>query len=349
MSSLPALADADREGWADPGVELVAPGVHRIPLPLPSDGLRAVNVYAVAADEGLTLIDGGWAIPAAEEALTTALGDIGFGLGDIRRFLITHGHRDHYTQAMAVRHRLGPRVAVGVAEQPNIAWCHDLAHGGDIERAELPLLRRAGATRLADRVARHPFEPLNPHDWDFPDAWIGDGEPIAIGPRVVTALHTPGHTRGHLVFHDAAAGLLFAGDHVLPHITPSIGFEPIRLASPLRAYLASLALVRSMPDARLLPAHGPATASVHERVDELLAHHAQRLEETLRALEDGADTAYAVAGRLGWTRRHTPLGELDPFNQVLAILETVAHLEVLAERGHLSGTDVDGVRRYRAL
>lgn len=29
--------------WTTPGVYPVAPGVHRIPLPLPNDGLRAVR------------------------------------------------------------------------------------------------------------------------------------------------------------------------------------------------------------------------------------------------------------------------------------------------------------------
>ncbi|MGH3629143.1 MAG: MBL fold metallo-hydrolase, partial [Sciscionella sp.] len=36
----------DRHAWEEPGAFPVAPGVHRIPLPLPNDGLRAVNVYA---------------------------------------------------------------------------------------------------------------------------------------------------------------------------------------------------------------------------------------------------------------------------------------------------------------
>ncbi|WP_308253006.1 hypothetical protein [Pseudonocardia sp. ICBG601] len=35
---------------AAPGVFRSAPGVYRIPLPLPQDGLRAVNVYALADD-----------------------------------------------------------------------------------------------------------------------------------------------------------------------------------------------------------------------------------------------------------------------------------------------------------
>ncbi len=135
---------------------------------------------------------------------------------------------------------------------------------------------------------------------------------------------------------------------MLPQITPSIGFQPVRAASPLADYLASLRLVRAMPDARLLPAHGPTTVSVHERVDELLAHHAQRLELTLRALDTGAETAFEVAERLTWTRRRRRLAEMDPFNEMLAVLETSAHLQVLAERD-LVRCEVDqGVRRYRS-
>lgn len=40
----------------------MAEGIYRIPLPLPMDGLKAVNVYVIETGEGLTLIDGGWAI-----------------------------------------------------------------------------------------------------------------------------------------------------------------------------------------------------------------------------------------------------------------------------------------------
>ena len=56
--------------WADEGAWPAAPGVHRIPLPLPTDGLRAVNVYAIetdGAEGGLTLVDGGWVKWVAEQ------------------------------------------------------------------------------------------------------------------------------------------------------------------------------------------------------------------------------------------------------------------------------------------
>ncbi len=114
---------------------------------------------------------------------------------------------------------------------------------------------------------------------------------------------TPGHTRGHLVFADLAGGLLFAGDHVLPHITPSIGFEGVPEASPLGSYLASLRLIREMPDMRLLPAHGPVTDSVHARVDALLDHHGERLDACAAAVAAGSGTAYETARALTWTRR----------------------------------------------
>jgi glyoxylase-like metal-dependent hydrolase (beta-lactamase superfamily II) len=159
---------------------------------------------------------------------------------------------------------------------------------------------------------------------------------------------TPGHTRGHVVFHDAAAGQLFAGDHVLPHITPSIGFEPLRTAFPLRDYLDSLRLMFQLPDARLLPAHGPVTESVHQRVTELLAHHEDRLAASATAVQAGAATGYEVARALGWTRRLRAFDDLDPFNQMLAVSETSAHLDVLVLQDRLSSTtDPDGIEIYQ--
>jgi len=49
-----------------------------------------------------------------------------------------------------------------------------------------------------------------------------------------------------------------------------------------------------------------------------------------------------VACALRWTRRGRRLAELDPFNQMLAVTETRAHLELLAAQGRLlASTDGD--------
>jgi glyoxylase-like metal-dependent hydrolase (beta-lactamase superfamily II) len=75
------------------------------------------------------------------------------------------------------------------------------------------------------------------------------------------------------VSRDPTAGLLFAGDHILPHITPSIGFEATPSQSPLAWYLESLRIIDAMQDSVLLFAHGPIAPSSRARVAVLLVHH----------------------------------------------------------------------------
>ncbi len=345
-----AIEDDDPHGdWTVPGVFRCAPDVHRIPLPLPNDGLRAVNVYAIADGDGLTLIDSGWALEHARELLGSALARLGAGFGDVRRFLVTHLHRDHYTQAVALRREFGMRVALGRGERPGLELItRDDMSDGAVHRRRL---RRAGADALLRVLAALPREEDPDRSvWALPDDWIDDGDDIPVGhgagARTLHAVATPGHTRGHVVFADEAGDLLFAGDHVLPRITPSIGLEPDPPKSPLADFLTSLDLVRRRPDAALLPAHGPVGMRVHERVDELLAHHATRLDATLAAVRAGHATAAEVAGVLGWTRRERRLDELDPFNAMLATLETGAHLDVLVERSMLTVVDQDDVNYY---
>jgi hypothetical protein len=53
-----------------------------------------------------------------------------------------------------------------------------------------------------------------------------------------------------------------------------------------------------------------------------------------------------VAGILVWTRRERTLPELDPFNAMLAVCETGAHLDLLVAQSRLTVQEVDGVRQY---
>src|SRR5262249_17850401 len=104
-----AEPEASTGHWADPRLFTVAPGVHPVPLPLPTDGLGAVNVYVLEDHDGLVLIDGGWALAESRAALAAALATLGCGLGDVRHFLVTHVHRDHYTQAVELRRIFGSK------------------------------------------------------------------------------------------------------------------------------------------------------------------------------------------------------------------------------------------------
>ncbi len=344
--SADSILPFDRHAWVEPGAHEVAPGVYRVPLPLPNDGLRAVNVYVVRTDDGLVLIDGGWAIPESAELLGKALATLGAGLPDVKRFLITHVHRDHYTQAVAVRRQVGAHVGLGAGDRPTL----EALQNPDREplSTQMKLLRDFGAGSIVDTIEKG-VRGSKPDlaDWESPDTWLEAGPIELAGGRVLEAVETPGHTAGHLVFHDLAGGLLFAGDHVLPTITPSIGFEPVPTPDPLGAFLHSLAVVRSRPDALLLPAHGPVAPSAHARVDELIDFHGRRLDQMHGFAEGQQATATDVAERVGWTRREHAFSTLDTFNAMMAVFETGAHLELLVLQGRLTRTDDrDGVRRY---
>jgi glyoxylase-like metal-dependent hydrolase (beta-lactamase superfamily II) len=335
----------NRLQWIEEGAHLVAPGVHRIPLPLPFDGLRAVNVYAIEAGQDLVLIDSGWALANAREQLERSLAAIGAGLRDVRKFLITHLHRDHYTQAVELRQLFGTPIALGVDEKHSM----DLLLEGDYRAlsAQLDLLAEAGAQPVIQQLAEMGVGTARDLGYEAPDEWLTSGQDLDLGTRTLEAIATPGHTRGHVVFVDHGARLLFAGDHVLPHITPSIGFEAAPPPLPLGDYLESLNVVRRLPDLKLLPAHGPVGPSSHARIDELVAHHAQRLQAIAAVLSGGPLTAYEVACAVPWTSRQRQLTELDPVNQSLAVCETAFHLDLLVAQDRATAQLADGVRLYQ--
>jgi len=318
--------------WAAPGAHEAADGVFRVPLSMPGDGLHAINVYAIETGDGLALVDGGWRTPTSFDELESALAGVGHDASSIQDVYVTHIHRDHYTLAVELRRRFGTRVHLGRDEAPGLHQLLEIA--SNVPLTSLDQLRRSGDPELAATVeAMTAAEEFDPEAWEKPDVWLDPGE-YAVGDRVLEAVATPGHTKGHLVYHDLGAGLLYAGDHLLPTISPSIGFELGEWELPLASYLTSLERVLQRPDARLLPAHGAPGPSAHARATELLEHHDVRLAETSRALDEcGTATASRVARMLTWTRRGRSYDELDDFNKMIATCETIAHLDVLVYRG----------------
>mgnify|MGYP001228286916 CR=1 FL=1 len=140
---------------------------------------------------------------------------------------------------------------------------------------------------------------------------------VAAGVRLRT-VWTPGHSPGHLCFLDLDRALLRSGDHVLPRITPVISVHPQQRHDPLEK-------VRALPVEEVLPAHEYRFAGLADRGDAMVAHHAGRLEEIARQVEqaDAAGvTAWAPARRLTWSR---PWEQIRPFMRRSALLETLAH------------------------
>lgn len=314
-----------------PPVEQLEPGLWSLPVPIPIRPLRYVLVYALDTPEGIVLIDAGWDTPEAWEHLTGGLAHLGASPADVRGVLVTHIHPDHYGLAGRVREASDAWIALHPADA---ALLDDEALQVDALLAEtLAWARRTGApTRELETISPevlplHPFSTVA-----APDVLLEHGRRAPVEGWNLHAVHTPGHSPGHLCFHDPDRQVLFTGDHVLPGITPNVSVHPLSGPDPLGDFLTSLARVRDLPAKVVLPAHQWRFTGLRQRVDELASHHEDRLGATLAAVDAGAETTYEVAAAMPWARSW---GSLPIMMRQIAVGEAQAHLIVLAARRQL--------------
>ena len=121
------------------------------------------------------------------------------------------------------------------------------------------------------------------------------GEPVRAGDGRLEILATPGHAPDHLCFFDRESGDLYCGDLARKGGTIVI---PARKGGDLRAYLASLKLVRELGPRRLLPGHGPIVDDPAALIDEYIAHRQQREQQILQAILEGARTVDDIVRRV---------------------------------------------------
>lgn len=84
----------------------------------------------------------------------------------------------------------------------------------------------------------------------IPTRLLEDGDTIDLGGRTIQALHTPGHSPGHLCFWEPERGYLFAGDLIYKGTL----YANYPSTNPER-YLASLEKIAALPVQRLFPGH----------------------------------------------------------------------------------------------
>jgi glyoxylase-like metal-dependent hydrolase (beta-lactamase superfamily II) len=330
---------AQHEAWQArdlPPIEQLRADLWSIPVPM-FGPLRYVSVYVFALDGGgLGLIDTGWDSDEGWSALTQGLTTIGASVEDVRGALITHMHGDHNGLAGRVREASGAWIAMHPADAAIITR----PGGRDPEqfvRNQVEFLVALGASRTeAEGDVGRPEDLAMVGRIAVPDRLIEDGELADLPGWSLRAVHTPGHTPGHLCFDEERTGLFFAGDHVLPRITPNISTITGGAPDPLRDYLESLAAVGTTEPAEVLPAHEWRFRGLKSRTDELTAHHEHRLRELLEAVRaNPASTAWQLAGHLTWSR---PWEQYERGMRIFAVTETDAHLRLLASRGDITGT-----------
>ncbi|MEV0847310.1 MBL fold metallo-hydrolase [Streptomyces sp. NPDC049954] len=186
----------------------LAPGVTQIPL-----GSR-VNVFAVAGDDGLTLVDAGMGRKAPGQVLD-ALAGLGHRPSDVRRIVLTHAHPDHVQAVPELRRATGAKV---------------LIHEGDagwLPVGRVPAGQRS--TRAGSLLDRLPLVHWTPFE---ADGLLADGAVIE-GSGGLRVLHTPGHTPGHVVLFHEPGRTALVGDAVFHRGALSYGPEAMA-ADPAR-------------------------------------------------------------------------------------------------------------------
>jgi glyoxylase-like metal-dependent hydrolase (beta-lactamase superfamily II) len=300
-------------------VNEVAEGVFELRLPIPfEDGL--VNVFLFADGKEADLLDCGMNSEESVDTIKRALTHI--GAKRLRKLVVTHIHPDHYG-------------AAGVFAGPGLADLY-------IHRLEVPLVhpRYVELEHLVSEVRTYLLVNGVPADdaeelsnsqralsqvvkTAEPSVQLDGAELLQVGRRQVRVEWTPGHSPGHICLYDRKEKLLFAGDTMLPDLSPNIGLHPQSTPDPLHEYLDGLRRLAAYEPELILPAHGRPYKNAPARVKVLEAHHRRRLDQIVEIVGRGKETGWEVALELWGPREHF-------YEKRLALQEALAHLQALA-------------------
>ncbi len=353
----------------EPGDSLeVASGVRWLRMPLPF-ALNHINLWLLrdelagvdGTSQGWTIVDCGIDNEATrghwERVFATQLGGL-----PVLRLIATHMHPDHIGLAHWLTQRWSRAMGAGDAGFDCRLWMSatdyaiavlgsraDSSMGGDAAAnfasshglcdAEAIAQIRERAGFFASMVPRMPPAYHRLMDGDLVPTGSTES---TVGRHSWRCLVGHGHAPEHISLHCEALGVLISGDMLLPRISTNISVshhEPE--ADPLAMFLASLDRLRALPaDTLVLPSHGKPFRGLHARIDQLFAHHAERLAEVMAAC---TRTPHSAADLLPVLFRRP----LDVHQTTFALGEAIAHLNALWHQGKLRRrADARGVCRF---
>lgn len=314
----------------------VATGVFELRLPIPfEDGL--VNVFLFPEGKEVDLLDCGMNSEESLDAIHAALKQL--GSKKLRRLVVTHIHPDHYGAAGTLAGEGRADLYIHRLEVP-------LVHPRYVELEHL--VQEVKHYLLVNGVPANESEVLSNSQRALsevvktaePSVQLDGAEMIEMGRHRLRVEWTPGHSPGHICLYEHDHGLLFAGDHILPELSPNIGLHPQSTPNPLHDYLEGLKRLAAYKPKLVLPAHGRPFADAGRRVDELISHHKYRLEQMMKILNAGEKTGWQVALEV-WGPRD------NLYEKRLALQEGLAHLQALAVTGHAAKTVTPSSVRWR--
>ena len=305
-----ALWDADRVVLAMPTLHVIrvlAEGAHGLPARLhgipEANGVPSRHVHVRPAVTMIPLRSE--TIPPATHTNATVVGD-----GDVA--IVDPATADEEELSgldRVVREALGPGGRVRAILLTHRHRDHVAGAGAARERYGAPVWAHPGCADGA-RI----------------DRALAEGEVIDLPgrhPRRLRVLETPGHSRSHLAFLEETSGTLIAGDLVS-------GISTVVIDPPdgnMRDYLATLARLRAMGIAALIPGHGAPHRGVDRLLDALIEHRRARESRILHALAAGPAGEEALRERV-----YADTPDADP---ALAARTLRAHLEMLETEGRV--------------
>ena len=332
------------ERQIEEGLFEIAPGIYRIPLPT-TFAVGDVNTFFLDAARP-TLIDTGVMGEDGLTALDNALKPLGRTVTSLQNVLLTHAHVDHSGNIAAIRERSGCHVRVlarGIARLEDVEGSYQ-----QNIRPFLDFLRRCGfgtdtLNKYAEmvRIFTHSarscpgLEPLR------------DGEVLDLGERSLEVLWRPGHSSVDTLFFFRDEGIVFTGDHVLPHITPNPTLEAPEPEDhgyfpALIRFRESLALTARMDVKVACPGHGSPFTHLARRCDEMLVHQDRRCRRILKLIREGGPM----------TRKDLSLalfGKVRLWDIFLTLSEVQAAVELLEAEGSIRTWSDGSVDRLEAI
>ncbi len=304
----------------------------RMPL---EAGIDHNNVYLVREDAGWLVFDTGMDSPAVRGIWDAALsGPLKDG---IRRIVVSHHHPDHLGLAAWLEEITGATVYVR-PEELAAARSAGLLNPSE-EGATREYLGRNGMPsndieQYIDVFMRSFFACTIPREPRTPEP----GERFVAGRYAFEVLVCGGHSVAQIALHDPSAGILLSGDQMLERITPNVGLWPFGDASPLENYFRSLDALESRDIRLVLPGHDEVYRTDGRLPETLRTHHFGKLAKFLDRIR-GKMTAFELSEAV-FGKQH----DLD--NRVLALVETMSHLQWLLREGEVVRRDDLRTSRY---
>ena len=323
----------------------IAPGIRWLRLPLPYR-LDHVNIYLIENESGWTALDSGLGDDPCKQAWEAALAGPLKGQG-LKSLIVSHFHPDHVGLAGWLCERFDLELTM-----PRPEYLHSLLlqfapadYGEEVFR---PFYKRHGLSAEATEVVLSRGHEYLKRTTGVPASYhrIKHGDTLAVGDRAFQVLTGGGHALEQAMLYRPEERLFLAADQVIARISPNVSVHPMEPdLDALGIYLNSLRAVRASvaADVLVLPGHGLPFHGLHDRVEELIDHHAAR------------------CGELGAACRERPLSvaeivpflfsrPLDAHQTGFAFGEVLAHVNHMLGRGELRlETDTGGVDRYRTV